>query len=574
MAKIGRYELATQLSSGPMGTVYCANDTVLERQVALKVLAPDAAKDSGLVERFYREAKIGARLRHPNLVPVYDIGQDNGIPYIVMEFIDGVTLRQMITNGSLMPLDEKLRIVDAVSEGLAYSHSMGVIHRDVKPSNIVVDKDGQVRILDFGVALTAVSSLTVVGTVLGTPQYMSPEQASGKQCGERSEIFSLAVVAFELITGKHPFEGQPVNNQTAFPSNRDIGLPEELFAVLQRAMSRTPDQRYGTVREFAIALRAASQTSAPVRPLDETPIPQPRPRRIGGTETILSAVLVNLQRFEEAADIGDLSGAREAMLAMRQAGADDTRYAIALEQSAKRLDELEHQSLEPGVKAPSIPQLHKEEPLAQTPPATPLYPNSFASGNFDATSLFQPASGVPSVSIPVVPPPAFQTQPTFTVTTPSTRTIAHQTQQTIAPAAKPARAQSTRWSSFIITALAACCVLLGGVYFVTNNWRKEPKPLPFVATAEIVNVEAPLYPEPNAAQSPLAIAHHGDVMNILRAPRDPQQQWTEVQLIAAGKATPAVFAHTADLGKWSSSDPSLDEALRRMFPSSPGIGSR
>ena len=522
-----------------MGSVYRAKDTALEREVALKTLAADAAKDSGFVERFYREARICARLRHPNLVPVYDMGQENGIPYIVMELIDGPNLRQMIAGGSPMTLGEKLQIVDAISEGLAYAHSMGVIHRDIKPSNIVVEKDGNVRILDFGVALTTPSALTVAGTVLGTPQYMSPEQASGKQCDERSEIFSLGVLAFELIAGKHPFD-----KQTEFPSNSGRGLSQEMLAVLQRAMNQEPQARYASAREFAIALRAASQTSVPARPLDETPIPQPRRRRIGGTETILSAVLVNLQRFEEAADNGDISGAREAMDAMRQAGADDTRYAIALEQSAKRLDELERQTPAPRVAA-----------------------------NFDATSLFQPASdhgqsivgqphGLQAASYTAFQPVTDSLQHTI-------RTFTPHTQETIPPATERHRARSTRWSSVIIAALALCCVLLGGVYLVTNNWRKAPKPLPFVATAEVVNIEAPLYAEPNAGQPALAIAHHGDVVNVLRAPRDPQQQWTSVQWISAGKPTPAVFAHTADLGKWSSTDPSLDDSLRRMFPMSP-----
>jgi serine/threonine-protein kinase len=539
MTTIGRYELITELGAGPMGAVYRAHDTTLDRQVALKVLTANAANDSELVQRFYREAKICARLRHPNLVPVYDIGQENGSPYIVMELIDGHNLRQMMAGDSSMTLDEKLQIVDAISEGLSYAHSMGVIHRDVKPSNIMVEKDGHVRILDFGVALTPASSLTVAGTVLGTPQYMSPEQASGKQCDERSEIFSLAVVAFELFTGQHPSD-----IRTKFPSSGDFGLSRETLAALQRAMNQEPQARYASAREFAIALRAASQTSPPVRPLDETPIPQPKPR-MGGTETILSAVLVNLQRFEEAADSGDLSGAREAMIAMRQAGADDTRYAIALEQSAKRLDELE------------------------------LRKAACPAGNFDATSLFEPTSD-PSRSIvgsglfPVAKSDA-TVQPVMNSLQHDISTFVPRTLETIAPATVPHRARSTRRSSVIIAALALCCVLLGGVFLVTNDWRKVPQPLPYVATAEVVNVQAPLYAEPNAAGPPSAIAHHGDVVNVLRAPRDSQQQWTAVQWISAGKPTPAVFAHTADLGKWSSTDPSLDEALRQMFPMSPHL---
>jgi serine/threonine protein kinase len=588
MTNVDRYQIIDRIGEGAMGAVYRANDRVLGRDVALKTLPAEAASDTELRERFYREAKIGARLRHPNIVTVYDLGQEQGVAYIAMELIEGLDLRRVIAGGAAMLFEEKLRIVASLAEGLAYSHSMGIVHRDIKPSNILIDRDGRPRISDFGVAHSPASSLTRTGSVLGTPHYMSPEQMSGEGCDERSDIFSLAVVAAELFTGKHPFDGLAVNHLIGAQSNPSFAagfdLPPGILAVLRRALSGRPDARYASAIEFANALRSAAENGQRKSTLDELPLSETPVPRLGGTETILSAVLVNLQKFEEAVDRGDLSVARQAVASMRRAGAGDTRYVIALEQSSKRLAELESRTPTYVKDPPAIHEMpaaveqHTESTMDTAAHNSALFHRGpFESAGLDATSLFEPARKSSSPPVKFAPREApFSISAVssplnipLATTVPPIRRPASETQPATGGPRRRQRRQRNGWPvGSIVAGLVMCSVLTMGVYFIKKDWKQEQKRLPAVATAEVVNLEAPLFASPDAGQHAVAIAHHGDVINILRAPRFEEQQWTEAQWISAGRATPAVFVRTADLGKWSSSDPTLDEALQRMFPAS------
>ena len=180
MTRVGKYELAEKLGEGSMGVIYRAKDTVLERDVALKTLTTAGVHDGELLERFYREARACARLRHPNIVTVYDFGEDGSLAYIAMELLEGEDLRAVIAERRALTLEQKLVLMAAVCEGLHHAHGKAIVHRDIKPSNIFVTSDGQPRILDFGVARMPASSLTTSGRVLGTPHYMAPEQLTGK----------------------------------------------------------------------------------------------------------------------------------------------------------------------------------------------------------------------------------------------------------------------------------------------------------------------------------------------------------------------------------------------------------
>ncbi len=344
MKTLGRYELLDRLGEGSMGVIYRAKDMVLDRQVALKTLSTAGVKDAELLERFYREARACARLRHPNIVTVYDFGREKDAAYIAMELLEGSDLKKIITRGATMPLEEKLRIMAAVCDGLAHAHSMDIVHRDVKPSNIFVTADGQPRILDFGVAHMPLSSLTIAGRVLGTPYYMSPEQMLGQACDGRSDIFSTAIVAFELIAGERPFRGAPMERITGTKPDSVLtyrpDIPMEVDDVLRRALAREPGDRYASAGEFAARLRETAGRLPRIAVAWESTQPDVG-RPVAGTETIMSAVLINLREFEDAADRGDLGVARQALVEMRRAGAQNSRYAVALEQSAKRLAEIE-----------------------------------------------------------------------------------------------------------------------------------------------------------------------------------------------------------------------------------------
>ena len=214
----GRYEIIDTLGRGAMGVVYLARDPLIDRQVALKTLRVDLDdQDSGeFRERFLREARAAGGLNHTGIVTVHDVGEDpeSGLVFIAMEFIEGRDLKQMVNEGHVFRPSEAARIAADVAQALDYAHNMGVVHRDIKPANIILTRDGTPKITDFGIARIESSNLTVDGQFLGTPNFMSPEQVTGKPIDGRSDIFSLGVVLFTLLTGRRPFSGDTMHEVT------------------------------------------------------------------------------------------------------------------------------------------------------------------------------------------------------------------------------------------------------------------------------------------------------------------------------------------------------------------------
>jgi eukaryotic-like serine/threonine-protein kinase len=206
----GRYELEELVGSGGMSSVYRAHDRMLERKVALKILHSRLGEDDEYIERFRREARAVARLAHPNIVTVIDRGDDEGRQFIVFEYIDGRTLKEVVDAGGPLPVDEVLRLGAGIASGLAFAHERGIVHRDVKPQNVLLNGDGRAKVTDFGIArsLDVERGVTETGTVLGTSNYIAPEQASGQQVDDRSDVYSLGVVLYELLTGDVPFPGE------------------------------------------------------------------------------------------------------------------------------------------------------------------------------------------------------------------------------------------------------------------------------------------------------------------------------------------------------------------------------
>ncbi len=206
----GRYELEELVGSGGMSSVYRAHDRMLERKVALKILHSRLGEDDEYIERFRREARAVAQLAHPNIVTVIDRGDDEGRQFIVFEYIDGRTLKEVVEAGGPLPVDEALRLGAGIASGLAFAHERGIVHRDVKPQNVLLNGDGRAKVTDFGIArsLDVERGVTETGTVLGTSNYIAPEQASGQQVDDRSDVYSLGVVLYELLTGEVPFPGE------------------------------------------------------------------------------------------------------------------------------------------------------------------------------------------------------------------------------------------------------------------------------------------------------------------------------------------------------------------------------
>ena len=265
---VGRYRILASVGSGAMGEVYRAEDTSLGRVVALKTLPGDLVGTPDRRARFENEGRVMASLSHPNLVHVYDVGEFEGIPYLVQEFIEGETLEDVLLSGPVAA-PKAARWIAQAAEGLAAVHDAGILHRDIKPSNLMVGRDGRIRVLDFGLAkVQAVPeegrrsqpSLTTDGLVVGTAQYMSPEQASGKKADARSDIFSLGIVFYELLAGKLPFEGETAVDvmyailhlgHRADPRLRDAASSRGFADVVDRALAKDPEKRFPTMREMA-----------------------------------------------------------------------------------------------------------------------------------------------------------------------------------------------------------------------------------------------------------------------------------------------------------------------------------
>jgi eukaryotic-like serine/threonine-protein kinase len=276
--KLGPYEIQSVLGVGGMGEVYCARDSRLSRTVAIKVLPERLSSSLEAKQRFEREARTISSLNHPHICQLYDIGSQNGMDFLVMEFLEGETLAERLRKGALQ-VEQCLRIASEICEGLEKAHRGGVVHRDLKPANIFLTQDGHVKLLDFGLArissrfadpigddaqtLASKLNLTSPGTAIGTVAYMSPEQARGEAIDERSDLFSLGVVLYEMCCGRRPFEGatsalifDAILNRHPQPlSDSNLNLPATLGSLLNRLMAKNSCDRWSSAREAVDALR-------------------------------------------------------------------------------------------------------------------------------------------------------------------------------------------------------------------------------------------------------------------------------------------------------------------------------
>src|SRR5918992_2272632 len=284
-SKLGRYAIQSELGRGAMGVVYKATDTALERTVAVKTVNMALERDGAekYEARFYQEARAAGSLNHPNIVTVYDVGKEGNVAYMAMEFIEGVELRSLLAEGRALPVSQAVSITAQVAEGLAYAHEHGVVHRDIKPATIMVLTDGPVKITDFGIARMRANTdeLTQSGMMLGSPKYMSPEQVIGKRADHRSDIFSLGVILYEMLTGAAPFIGenvtalmyQIVNFAPPAPSSVNAQVPEMLDFIVAKMLAKPLEERYQDARELARDLRECERSLA--APVSSTNPPRP-----------------------------------------------------------------------------------------------------------------------------------------------------------------------------------------------------------------------------------------------------------------------------------------------------------
>jgi serine/threonine-protein kinase len=266
-SKVGRYEVLGELGKGSMGLVYKAKDPKINRLVAIKTIRFSDEFDEDVIdeikERFFREAEIAGQLSHPSIVTIHDVGYDKDLTYMAMEYLEGEDLEKYIIKTNLLPLRRVLDIISKSADALGFAHKSDVIHRDIKPANIMLLKNGQIKVTDFGIAKAISSSRTKTGVILGTPNYMSPEQIMGQKIDARSDIFSLGVLFFQLITGELPFHGENLSallyqiTQVKHPSPRDYNpkIPKICEQIVDKAMAKNPGNRFKTAAEMAKVLR-------------------------------------------------------------------------------------------------------------------------------------------------------------------------------------------------------------------------------------------------------------------------------------------------------------------------------
>ncbi len=272
--KLGKFEVLAELGQGAMGKVYRALDPALDRQVALKTISAGFLATPEAAARFQREARAAARLAHPNIVTIYELGEVEGAPYIAMELIEGIDFGQVVSPPERFPLGEKVRMIAEVCRGLDFAHKQGVVHRDVKPANVRLGRDGAVKILDFGIARLADSEMTQVGTLLGTPTYMSPEALRTGKVDHRSDMWATGVILYEVLAGRRPFQAETTTSlvfkivHEPLPplDHRALDVPEALARVADRALQKEPAARFVDLAEMARALLGAIGATPPAEP--------------------------------------------------------------------------------------------------------------------------------------------------------------------------------------------------------------------------------------------------------------------------------------------------------------------
>jgi eukaryotic-like serine/threonine-protein kinase len=269
-AEIGRYRIESVLGRGAMGVVYRAHDPEINRPVAIKLIRADlldGAERADFIARFRHEAQAAGRCTHPNIVTIYDFATHEGNPFLAMEFVDGITLKQICQPGAKLAVADAISIVLQMLDALRAAHEMGVVHRDIKPANIMLVGGRQVKVTDFGISRLESSELTQQGAAIGTPSYMSPEQCRGTPVDQRSDLFSTGVVLYELLSGERPFTGRNFTEVTRSVLNdappdlagRDVAISSALQTVITRALAKSPAARFATAAEMAASLRATLQ---------------------------------------------------------------------------------------------------------------------------------------------------------------------------------------------------------------------------------------------------------------------------------------------------------------------------
>jgi serine/threonine-protein kinase len=623
MTTLGRYEILERLGTGSMGTVYRAHDTVLDREIALKTIRTDTDVDPELRERFYREARACARLQHPSIIAVYDLGEIDRVAYIAMELLRGGDFRKVIEQKPEIPVATKIEVMAQVCDALAHAHSHGVIHRDIKPSNLFLTDKQQAKVLDFGIARLPSSKLTVAGKILGTPNYMAPEQILAKPSDPRSDLFSAAVVFFEFLVYAHPFQSSVIPRRIVegppdSPFDYNSSLPVPLENVFARALAKDPDERYQSADEFAVDLRAVQdavrQNSSPTFSRFQLPSVRDLPAAIKSTppsadqsllippppgedphEWRLSEVMRLIPEFEGAIKGFDRTAARGFLAQLEAIEAVDSRFVRAVQLCRDKLSgvtPLPRTAAAAPVRTPAMAttadqqpaaakvaasgvderDVHRDPPMAAARAASDIEPSRNGTQkpiDIDATIVLprQPERVQSSPSPQPEPIPTVEPErepegspPSYPATATTPRHMAHISADPVIKWKHPRQWPKKTKQIAILGIGALICVLLMTT-LVSVLW-----PVPIENEAGIAEVAAdhtPVFKDKQPG-SRIGFLARGTRVNILKLPDSREQEWVRVQVTSPKPRKPG-YMHVRDLVHWDSSKPSFKLSLIEIF---------
>lgn len=394
--KLGRYVIVEEIGQGAMGVVYKAVDPLIDRTVAIKTINLDLSKEelANFEKRFQREVQSAGKLNHPNIVTVYDVGRTEGVAYMAMEFLEGKELREILDSGVVLPVEKVVHIATQVAEGLGFAHEHGIVHRDVKPSNVMVLKNGLVKITDFGIAQMSSATRTISGMVMGSPKYMSPEQVVGQAVDGRSDIFSLGVMLYEMLTGKTPFAGdnisaimyQILNDEPIPPKTFNQGIPEAVNFIVLKALAKHPDKRYQNAKEMARDLKRYKTLELPA-PGDEPKQPEPMERRrlardnLGDATQIIPSLVMDDQAMLPASGAASQESwwaglTFQRFLLYAAIPAMIITFAVVVTLSKLRQAQPVSGAIAPSVASQPLPDTATQAVLTQPPQASPAQPET------------------------------------------------------------------------------------------------------------------------------------------------------------------------------------------------------
>ena len=569
MKQLGKYEILEPLGGG-LGSVYRARDTMLDREVALKTIVTGSDVSPEVKERFYREARACARLQHPHIVTIYDLREQDGVAYIVMELLTGADLQRIIAEKRPMAPATRVELAAQVAEALAYAHRQGIVHRDIKPANVFIQEQGA-KILDFGVARVASSQLTRIGSALGTPDYMAPEQIAGQVCDSRSDLFSAAIVFFEFFGYSHPFAGRNVprrilSEPPGLLRSVSPALPPSLEGVLARGLEKDPNRRFQSGDEFAGALRAVAPEMSSVEQPKAPALPPPdsRPLVFALKDPILDALRLRARQLldkdpdsclafirslgpKQQAD-GEVQRLRweaEARQAAGTAVAPASAAAEPLTDHKSMLVEVQPVPVEPALVEPVPVQPVLAQRVAVE--ADPVRPSDLQPAAVEAAP---PAAA----EAPLSYGPAPRLQPLLRPVDPSPPLPS--------PRLRPA---SLLPAQKRIVAACAIVVLAASAAIALQLRSRTGGAVPAaVGAAQVISDQATLLREPRAGAAVAATLKKGDAVRLVRLPSSRDEPWAQVQPLGDRRIA-AAYGRVADLGEWSSEEPETALQLLKLF---------